>query len=54
MKLIFYWRVTEREGAGIDQPQAVARALFETSAAVLTGLIKAFEDYEKKNEAAWQ
>jgi hypothetical protein len=36
----------------IDEPKA--RALFETSAEVLNGLIKAFDDYEKKNEAAWQ
>lgn len=27
--------------------------MFETSAEVLGGLIKAFGDYEKKNEAAW-
>jgi len=31
-----------------------ARALFETSAEVLTGLVKAFDDYEKKSEAAWR
>jgi hypothetical protein len=30
------------------------QALFETSAEVLTGLVKAFDDYEKKNEAAWR
>ena len=29
-----------------------ARALFETSAEVLTGLVKALDDYEKKNETA--
>jgi hypothetical protein len=28
--------------------------MFETAAEVLTGLIKAFDDYEKKNEAAWR
>jgi hypothetical protein len=33
--------------------EAKAQALFETSAEVLTGLVKAFDDYEKKNEAAW-
>jgi len=27
--------------------------MFETAAEVLTGLIKAFSDYEEKNEAAW-
>ncbi len=31
-----------------------AQALFETSAEVLTGLVKAFDDYEKKNEKAWR
>jgi hypothetical protein len=36
----------------VDEPKA--QALFETSAEVLNGLINAFEDYEKKNEAAWQ
>lgn len=30
-----------------------AKALFETSAEVLTGLEKAFSDYESKNEPAW-
>jgi hypothetical protein len=28
--------------------------MFETSAEVLTGLAKAFDDYERKNEAAWR
>jgi hypothetical protein len=36
----------------VDEPQL--RAMFETSAEVLGGLIKAFDDYEKKNEAAWR
>ena len=31
-----------------------AKALFETSAEVLTGLEKAFSDYEQKNEPAWK
>jgi len=31
-----------------------AQALFETSAEVIVGLVKAFDDYEKKSEAAWQ
>ena len=31
-----------------------AQALFETSAEVLAGLVKAFADYEQKNEAAWK
>jgi hypothetical protein len=36
----------------VDEPQL--KAMFETSAEVLTGLMKAFDDYEKKNEAAWR
>lgn len=36
----------------VDDPQL--KAMFETSAEVLGGLIKAFSDYEKKNEAAWR
>ncbi|TKK66185.1 hypothetical protein FC093_18210 [Ilyomonas limi] len=31
-----------------------AKALFEVSAEVITGLEKAFNDYEQKNEAAWK
>ena len=34
--------------------ESKAQALFETSAEVLTGLVKAFNDYEKKSEAAWR
>jgi hypothetical protein len=30
------------------------KALFETSAEVLGGLVKAFQDYERKNESAWR
>jgi hypothetical protein len=36
----------------VDEPQL--KAMFETSAEVLMGLTKAFDDYEKKNEAAWR
>jgi uncharacterized membrane-anchored protein YhcB (DUF1043 family) len=36
----------------VDEPQL--KAMFETSAEVLGGLIKAFQDYEKKNESAWR
>jgi hypothetical protein len=36
----------------VDEPQF--KAMFETAAEVLGGLVKAFSDYEKKNEAAWQ
>ena len=42
-----------REDVGkVTEPKA--QALFETSAEVLTGLVKALEDYEKKSEAAWR
>jgi hypothetical protein len=41
-----------REDIGkVDEPQF--KAMFETSAEVLSGLVKAFNDYEKKNESAW-
>ncbi|HZP98136.1 MAG TPA: hypothetical protein VFB13_01245 [Reyranella sp.] len=36
----------------VDEPRL--KAMFETSAEVLGGLVKAFSDYEKKNEAAWR
>ena len=36
----------------VDEPQL--KAMFETSAELLGGLRKAFQDYEKKNEAAWR
>lgn len=36
----------------VDEPQL--KAMFETSAEVLGGLVKAFQDYERKNESAWQ
>ncbi len=36
----------------VDEPQL--KAMFETSAEVLGGPIKALSDYEKKNEAAWR
>jgi hypothetical protein len=36
----------------MDDPKA--KALFEVSAEVISGLQKAFEDFEKKNEKAWQ
>jgi hypothetical protein len=38
--------------AKVDEPQL--KAMFETSAEVIGGLIKAFRDYEEKNEAAWR
>ena len=42
-----------REDVGkVTEPKA--QALFETSAEVLTGLVKAFDDYENKSEAAWR
>ncbi len=36
----------------VTEPKA--QALFETSAEVLAGLVKAFADYEKKREEAWR
>lgn len=36
----------------IDEPKC--KAMFETSAEVLLGLIKAFDDYTEKNEKAWE
>ena len=42
-----------REEVGkVTEPKA--QALFETSAEVLSGLVKAFDDYEEKSEAAWR
>ena len=42
-----------REDVGqVTEPKA--QALFETSAEVVTGLVKAFDDYEEKSEAAWE
>jgi hypothetical protein len=42
-----------REDVGkVTEPKA--QALFETSAEVLTGLAKAFDDYESKSEKAWR
>src|SRR4051812_7129472 len=38
--------------AKVDDPQL--KAMFETSAEVLLGLVKALGDYERKNEAAWR
>jgi hypothetical protein len=36
----------------VTEPKA--QALFETSAEVLIGLTKAFDDYEEKREEAWR
>lgn len=36
----------------ITDPQA--KAMFETSAEVITGLVTTFDHYEKKSEAAWK
>jgi hypothetical protein len=36
----------------VDEPQF--KAMFETAAEVLGGLVKAFKDYEQKNESAWK
>ena len=36
----------------VDEPQF--KAMFETSAEVLGGLVKAFKHYEQKSESAWR
>ena len=36
----------------VDDPRG--QALFETSAEVLEGLVKAFEHYEQRSEKAWR
>jgi hypothetical protein len=36
----------------ISDPKA--QALFETTAEVLKGLVKAFDDFEQKSEPAWK
>jgi hypothetical protein len=42
-----------RKDAGeVTEPKA--QALFETSAEVITGLVKAFADYEEQSEDAWR
>jgi hypothetical protein len=42
-----------REGAGkVSDPRA--QALFETSAEVLLGLEKAYQDFEDRSERAWK
>lgn len=42
-----------REDIGkIDDPRG--QALFETTAEVLGGLVKAYEDYESRSEEAWR
>ena len=38
--------------AKVDDPRF--KAMFETSAEVLGGIVKAFSDFEAKNEAAWR
>lgn len=38
--------------AKVQDPKA--QALFETTAEVLQGLRKAYDDFEKKNETAWR
>jgi hypothetical protein len=35
----------------VDEPQL--KAMFETSAEVLGGLVNAFRHYEEKSESAW-
>jgi ElaB/YqjD/DUF883 family membrane-anchored ribosome-binding protein len=38
--------------ADVSDPKA--QALFETTAEVLIGIRKAFEDFERRNEQAWK
>jgi hypothetical protein len=40
------------DSSKVSDPKA--QALFETTAEVLTGVRKAFEDYEQRNEPAWK
>jgi hypothetical protein len=42
-----------REDAG-KISNATGRAVFETAAEVLGGLVKAHEDYEARSEGAWR
>jgi hypothetical protein len=45
----------DRARADIDRVRdPKAQALFETTAEVLQGLMKAYEDFAAKNEKAWQ
>jgi len=43
---------SRRDSTRVTDPKA--QALFETSAEVLIGIRKAFEDYEQRNESAWK
>ena len=43
---------TREDVEKIDEPRA--EALFETTAEVLLGLIKAYDHYERRSEEAWQ
>jgi len=36
----------------VDDPKF--KAMFETSAEVIGGLVKAFSDYERRSEATWR
>ena len=49
-------RLKETIGLAGRRPERSAnvKAMFETAAEVLGGLVKAFHDYEQKNEAAWR
>jgi hypothetical protein len=40
-----------RDVSKVSDPKA--QALFETTAEVLKGLVKAFDDFEQKRERAW-
>ena len=46
--------VTHLRGDVEKVDDAQAKALFETSAEVLDGLLRAFQHYEERSEAAWK
>ena len=54
MKAVLGGVVTQvrRDIERVDEPQL--KAMLEMSAAVMGGLIKAFEDYDAKSEPAWK
>lgn len=52
---IQFLQLIEHLRADVDRvTEPKAQALFETSAEVLTGLVRAFDDYQLGRESAWQ
>jgi hypothetical protein len=45
--------VDHLQAAALTVAEPKARAMFENSATVLADLVRTFDDYEKKDEAAW-